>query len=84
MKEDPKNPDKNSYTVSPRVNTNEVRENMVTILLKDRKKGKISYQISFDTTKDKSLPKRFLDVFIMNSKRYGSEDVAASVVKKKG
>mmetsp|Transcript_127774 Transcript_127774/g.190414 ORF Transcript_127774/g.190414 Transcript_127774/m.190414 type:complete len:235 (+) Transcript_127774:113-817(+) len=83
VQEDPRKPDKNSYTVSPRVNTNEGRESLVTLLLKDRVKGKLAYQISFDTSKDKGMAKRFLDVVSVNSKRYGSEVVTASVVTKK-
>ena len=83
VQEDPKKPHKYSFTVSPRVNTNEARENMVTILLKDRTSGKLAYQISFDTTKDRGMAKRFLDVVSVNTKRYGSEVVTAAVVKNK-
>jgi hypothetical protein len=83
VQEDPRRPDKTSYTVSPRINTNEATENVVTFLLKDRVKGKLAYQISFDTTKDKGMAKRFQDVVSVNSKRYGSEVVTASVVTKK-
>lgn len=80
MLEDPRKPDKDSFTISPRVNTNEARENLATILLKDRKSGKLAYQITFDTTNDKSLAKRFLDVVHRNSKNYGNEVISASAV----
>jgi hypothetical protein len=83
MKEDPNKPDKHSYTISPRVNTNEARENLVTILLKDRKTGKQAYQVTFDTTDDKSVAKRFLDVLSQNTKHYGGEVVTASVIRAK-
>jgi hypothetical protein len=83
MKEDANKPDKYSYTISPRVNTNEARENLVTILLKDRKTGKQAYQVTFDTTDDKSVAKRFLDVLSQNTKHYGGEVVTASVIRAK-
>jgi hypothetical protein len=81
IQEDPKNPDKDSYTISPRVNTNEARENLVTIILLNAETGKHAYQITFDTVDDKSVVKRFLDVLSRNAKHYGSEVVTASVVK---
>lgn len=81
--EDPKKPDRHSYTISPRVNTNEGRENLVTILLKDRATGKQAYQFTFDTTEDRSVAKRFQDVLDQNMKHYGPETITASVVKSK-
>lgn len=83
IEEDPKNPDNNSFTISPRIKTNETGESLVTILLKDRKSGKQAYQFTFDTTSDKSVGKRFLDVINFNLKQYGSEIVTASVVRAK-
>lgn len=79
--EDPRNPNNNSYTVSPRANTNEAAENLLTILLKDKKTRKIAYQVTFDTTDDKGVGKRFLDLFERNSKHYGDEILTASVVE---
>mmetsp|Transcript_3728 Transcript_3728/g.10506 ORF Transcript_3728/g.10506 Transcript_3728/m.10506 type:complete len:240 (+) Transcript_3728:89-808(+) len=64
--EDPKKPDKNSFTVSPRINTNEARENLATILLKHKSTGKQAYQFTFDLSGDKSIAKRFMDVFHQN------------------
>lgn len=83
IQENSKKPDKYSFTISPRINTNEAKENLVTILLKDVKTGKQVYQVAFDTTDDKSLAKRFLDVMRTNAKHYGGEVISASVVKKK-
>ena len=81
IQENSKKPDKYSFTISPRINTNEAKENLVTILLKDVKTGKQVYQVAFDTTDDKSLAKRFLDVMRTNAKHYGGEVISASVVK---
>jgi hypothetical protein len=81
--EDPKNPYQNSYTVSPRANTLEARENLLTIILKDKNTNKIAYQVTFDTTDDKSVGKRFLDLFNRNAKHYGDEVLTASVIKSK-
>jgi hypothetical protein len=81
--EDPKNPHNNSYTISPRANTEEANANLLTILLKDKKTSKIAYQVTFDTMDDKSVGKRFLDLFNRNAKHYGDEVLTASVVKSK-
>lgn len=78
--EDPKKPDRYSFTVSPHANTHESRANMLTFLLRDKVKRKIAYQVTFDTTHDKSLGKVFMDVFQRNSKQYGDEVITASVV----
>lgn len=83
MQEDPKNPDADSFTISPRINTNEARENLVTVLLKDRTTRKQSYQITFDTSKDNGVAKRFIDVLAVNAKHYGGEVITASVVQSK-
>mmetsp|Transcript_43913 Transcript_43913/g.105950 ORF Transcript_43913/g.105950 Transcript_43913/m.105950 type:complete len:166 (+) Transcript_43913:512-1009(+) len=78
--EDPKKPDKNSFTVSPRASTNEASANMLTFLLRDKVTRKIAYQVTFDTTSDKSLGKMFMDIFQRNAKQYGDEVITASVV----
>jgi len=78
--EDAKNPDKNSFTVSPQANTNEAAANLVTFLLRDKVTKKIAYQVTFDTTNDKSLGKSFMDVFQRNAKQYGGEVITASVI----
>lgn len=62
IQEDPKKPDRDSFTISPRANTNEARVNLVTILLKYNDSGKQAYQFTFDTTADRSIAKRFMDV----------------------
>jgi hypothetical protein len=82
IQEDPKKPDKHSVTISPRVNTNEARQNLVTILLKYRNSGKQAYQFTFDTMSDKSVAKRFLDHvnFVAKTSATG-EVVSASVLK---
>lgn len=81
--EDPKNPDSNSHTVSPQANNNEAAENLVTVLLRDKETERIAYQVTFDTTSDKSVAKRFLDIINRNAKVYGEEVVTASVIKAK-
>jgi hypothetical protein len=81
--EDPQKLNKNSYTVSPRANTMEAKENLITIILKDKKTNKIAYQVTFDTTDDKSVGKRFLDLFNRNAKHYGDEVLTASVIESK-
>merc|ERR1711971_1404431 len=49
LQEDPRKPDKESFTISPRIDSNEAREHLVTILLKDKETGKQRYQITLDT-----------------------------------
>jgi hypothetical protein len=83
MQEDARKPEEDSFTVSPRVDTNEARKNLVTVLLKDRTTRKQKYQITFDTSHDKSVAKRFVDVLSVNGKHYGAEVVIASVVQPK-
>jgi hypothetical protein len=63
LREDPDNPDPNSFTISPVTNTNKPRDEMVTILLKAKADLKQSYQFTFDTTDDSSLPIGFLSLF---------------------
>ena len=75
-----RNPDEGSFSISPHINTNEARKNLVTILLKDQVTREQKYQITFDTTNDKSVPKRFMDVLAANAKLYRSEPVTASIV----
>ena len=83
MQENPQKLDKDSFTISPRLNTNDAWQNLVTVLLKDRTTREQKYQITFDATNDKSLAKRFMDVLSMNAKHYGGEVIAASVVPMK-
>lgn len=78
--EDLQKPDRFSFTVSPKVNTNEAGENLITFLLRDKKKNKIAYQVTFDTTDDKSLGKRFMDIFQRNAKHYNDEVITASAI----
>ena len=79
--EDPSKPDPYSYTVCPQVDTNKTGSHLVTVLLRDKKTRKVTYQITFDTEKDQSVVKRFMDVLAVNAKHYGGEVITASVVK---
>lgn len=81
VQEDPHHPDKDSFTVSPRVDTNEARKNFVTILLKDRTTMEQLYQITFDTSNDHHLAQRFLHALKVNEKFYGKDVVLATVVE---
>jgi hypothetical protein len=81
--EDPKNPDRHSVTISPSYNTNDARKNLETILLKDRSTGKQAYQFTFDTTSDRSLGKRFLELMTYKEMIHGEDVMSASVVKTK-
>jgi hypothetical protein len=63
VREDPNQPDSNSFTISPVPNTNKPRDELVTILLKTKSDLKQAYQFTFDTTNDTSLPDRFLSLF---------------------
>mmetsp|Transcript_1595 Transcript_1595/g.4178 ORF Transcript_1595/g.4178 Transcript_1595/m.4178 type:complete len:241 (+) Transcript_1595:94-816(+) len=81
--EDVDNPDKHSYSISPQPGTNKPAPYLVTVLLKDISSGKQAYQITFDTRKDKSMIKRFMDVLRSNAKHYGGDVVGACVVDAK-
>ena len=81
--EDRMKPDKYSFTVSPQAGTNLSGPEFTTVLLKDKHSGKLSYQITFDTSNDKSLIKRFMDVFSFSVKHYGGEVVIASKIEEK-
>ncbi len=83
IQEDPKHPEKSSFTISPRLNTNEARENLVTILLKDSTSGQQLYQITFDTSNDKTVAMRFMDVLQVNAKYYGDKVIIASLLPTK-
>lgn len=81
--EDPKKPDPKSHTISPQAGTNLPASYYTTVLLREKNKGKRFYQITFDDRNDKSLTKRFLDVFRVNADHYGGaagEFASASVV----
>ena len=85
IEENPNKLDKDSVTISPRVNTNESKINLVTILLKDKVTGKQSYQFTFDTTNNKPVAKNFVDVLLTrsnsnNEKNYYYNDHDAKVV----
>ncbi len=81
MVEDPENPDPHSYTICPQTDTNKTSPQFATILLKEKKTQKQAYQITFDTSKDPSVVRRFMDVLETNSKLYGGEVIMASVQK---
>jgi hypothetical protein len=78
--EDPRRPDSYSYTISPRPNTNQTGEDFTTVLLKDITTHKLMYQITFDTSSDPTVVKRFMDVIVMNSKQYGGRIATSSIV----
>jgi len=61
IQEDPKNPDKHSVTISP-VSATLGRGGLATVLLK-YSDGSQGYQFTFDTSEDRSVAKRFLDLF---------------------
>lgn len=82
--EDPNKPDPHSYTVSPQIGTNKAGTFLTTVLLKDRFTGKQAYQISFDTSHDNSVVKRFMAAVQTNTRRYGGEVVTAAVVNATG
>jgi hypothetical protein len=88
VKEDRNHPDKHSVTISPRVNTNLARENLVTILLSTeppantrRTTRKHAYQFTFNVSDDKGVAKRFLDLVNFVGKTAGGQVVTASVMK---
>jgi hypothetical protein len=79
--EDPKKPDPHSYTISPQIGTNKAGTHLTTVLLKDRLTGKQAYQITFDTSRDMSLVKRFMNALETSTKHYGGQLVTAAVVE---
>lgn len=83
--EDPKKPDKGSITISPTVNNNMSKQDLVTVLFKYRKDGSQAYQFTFNTHSDKSLAKRFLDTVerCSSGKNGGSGPIRASVIHAK-
>jgi len=83
MIEDPANPDKYSFTISPQAGTNTSDSSFVTVLLKDKHSKKQLFQITFDTRTNKSLIKRFMDVLSTNAKQYGGQVITATVVDEK-
>jgi hypothetical protein len=88
VKEDPKKLDKHSVTISPRVNTNEARENLLTILLSNpnpnpnKTTRKHAYQFTFDVSHDKSVAKRFLELVNFVGKTAGGQQVVTASVMK--
>ena len=60
--EDPKKPEKGSYTISPQPNTNLPRDTMKTILLKDKKTNQQAFQFTFDTTHQADLDNMFYEL----------------------
>ena len=80
VKENPQKPSKDSFTISPRVDSQEARLHLVTVLLQDRKTKEQLYQITFDTSKDMHLAKKFLHVLKVNEEFYGDEIALATVV----
>jgi hypothetical protein len=78
--EDPNKPDPHSYTISPQIGTNKAGTYLMTVLLKDRFTGKQAYQITFDTSHDNSVVKRFMEAIQSNTKHHAGEAAAAAVI----
>lgn len=78
--EDPKKPDKFSVTISP-TSAKTQNADLVTVLLKYQD-GSHAYQFTFDTSKDRSLPKRFYDV-VHNASKSEANAVTASIIRAK-
>jgi hypothetical protein len=78
--EDPNNPDPHSYTISPQIGTNKAATYLATVLLKDRFTGKQAFQITFDTSHDNTVVKRFMEAIQSNAKHYAGEVAAAAVI----
>lgn len=76
--EDPKKPDKFAVTISPTHLGNASKVEYKTVLLKYRSDGSQAYQFTFDSTTDKSVAKRFLDV-VQNSAKAKAKTVTASI-----
>jgi len=75
--EDPNKPDKYSYTVDPSTNTNKTSNKLTTVILRNKfiNKGNLAYQLTFDTSKEKGVVKKFMEVM----ERAGSPIVASLV-----
>ena len=76
--EDPKKPDKNSVTISP-TSANTKNADLVTVLLKYHN-GSQAYQFTFNTSKDRSVAKRFYDT-VQNASKAKSKTVTASILR---
>jgi hypothetical protein len=76
--EDPKKPDKFSVTISP-TSAKTQNADLVTVLLKYQD-GSHAYQFTFDTSKDRSLAKRFYDV-VHKAAKSQKKVVTASVIR---
>uniref|UniRef100_A0A7S1ZAD5 PH domain-containing protein n=1 Tax=Ditylum brightwellii TaxID=49249 RepID=A0A7S1ZAD5_9STRA len=75
--ENPKNPDKNSVTISPSTNNDVSKSDLVTVLLKNPR-DKIEYQFSFDKSGDEEIAERFVDA-IRRSESTTDEKLASVV-----
>jgi hypothetical protein len=81
--EDRDHPDPGSITISPMPDTNKSRPEMVTVLLKSKLDGSQQYQFTFDTSKDRSRPKRFMEAVERAGGKSRTGPVTASVVHAK-
>ena len=77
--EDAHKPDKASCTVNPVNNSNKSRDDLVTVLLRYKRDGNLAYQFTFETEKDKSIVKRFIEVVQVNGQM--NQPLKASVVE---
>lgn len=89
VQEDRNKPHKYSYTVSPVPGTNKSKETMITVLFKSKIKKsfqknidhKQAHQFTFDTSKDPSIFKRFMDAVEKSSAKGLSPVTATSVCR---
>jgi len=87
VQEDQSKPHKYSYTVSPVPGTNKPKETMITVVFKSKIKKsfqknidhKQAHQFTFDTSKDPSIFKRFMDA-VERSSAKGLNPVTATSV----
>jgi len=77
VKEDPRKPHPNSYTISPGVDKNFSVDSMSTVLLMDRT-DKLVYQITFDISKDGEISNRFVAAILKSVKGRKTESVIYS------
>jgi len=83
--EDPRYPDKSSFIISPTFSSSTshgARTNLVTVVLKDTRTKEQKYQMTFDTSKDVSVAKRFLHVLEKKrNHKYPHSRVEATVLQ---
>jgi hypothetical protein len=81
--EDPRHPDSESVAISPLYPSNKPKDSMVTVLMKYHD-GQQAYQFTFDTTKDRSIVKRFMDALQYCGKNRGPHPITSVSLNKGG